>query len=109
MATKIKLPYEDTEYVLEFNRKTVQWMESEGFDMKALDNKVFTMIPLLIVGAFRMHNRKLEADFIIDKIWPAQNHRQELLTVLSEMYAETFNFLLGDEKDEGNVTWAVQK
>lgn len=111
MATKITLPYEGSEYTLEFNRKTVQWMESEGFDLKLLENKVFTMLPLLILGAFRMHNRKLDADFILDKVWKAQTHRQELLSQLSEMYAETFEFLLDSDegKDEGNATWAVQK
>ena len=113
MATKITLPYEGAEYVLEFNRKTVQWMESEGFDLEQLKNKVFTMLPLMIVGAFRMHNRKLDQDFILDKVWRAQSHKQQLLSKLSEMYAETFEFLLDEEEEgeeaKGNATWAVQK
>ena len=111
MATKITLPYDGANYTLEFNRKTVQWMEGEGFDLKLLESKVFTMIPILIIGAFRMHHRRLESDFILDKVWLAQTHRQQLLGKLSEMYAETFEFLLDSDegKDEGNATWAVQK
>lgn len=94
-------------YTLEFNRETVDRMQRNGFVLDT--DRLYMSAKDLITGAFRMHHRKLDWTFI-EPIWMVQNHRDELLKVLAEMFMEPTVTLMGadDESDkDADPTWEV--
>ena len=93
-------------YTLEFNREITSRMQRNGFVMDT--DRLQMLTEDLVTGAFKMHHKKLDWDKI-EPIWLAQNHRNELLKVLAEMYMEPTVTLMGtDEEDpEANPTWEV--
>ncbi len=105
MAKQITLSYKGKEYTLEYNRRSVKRMESSGFTLDT--EKPMNMITDLFKGAFLMHHRGIDSE-LVQEIWDAQNHREELLTALVQMYSEPISALLGDEEDkEENPTWTL--
>lgn len=105
----INLSYDGDTYTLEFNRRQVERMESNGFSINALSEQPMTMIMKLVQGAFQMHHRGISADLVRD-VWQAQTKRDELLGLLIRMYTEPLNTLMGDSDSEGaeeNPTWTV--
>lgn len=99
---------EGNKYTLEFNRITVDRMQRNGFVLDT--DRLYMSAKDLISGAFRMHHRGMEWPEI-EKVWKAQNRRDELLKKLVEMfYAPTIDLMgTADEKDEEeNPTWAEE-
>ena len=106
MGKQIVLTYEGNDYTLEFNRKTVKRMEDSGFVVDT--NKPTTMIEGLFRGAFQMHHRRLD-NKLIDQIWDAQNHKDDLLAALVQLYTEPISSLMEDGNGEDeNPTWKLQ-
>lgn len=116
MSTKITVTYKDTDYVLEYSRATAKQIEDNGFVLDQLSDKPATMIPLLVYGAFAMHNRGIKRS-LVDEIYKnligkvGKEGEEGFITVLAEMYSDSVSSLLGDEPvDEGNAaTWKVTK
>ena len=116
MSTKITVTYKDTDYVLEYSRATAKQVEDNGFVLDQLSDKPATMIPLLVYGAFAMHNRGIKRA-LVDEIYKnligkvGKEGGEGFITVLAEMYSDSVSTLLGDEPvDEGNAaTWKVTK
>lgn len=108
---KIKLNYQDKEYILEYNRKTVSDLESMGFVATELGEKPATMLPLAFRGAFLKNHRFVKQE-VIDDIFNHLNNKQGLIEKLSEMLTETYTSLLNGEEledDEKNVSWEIVK
>ena len=96
-------------YTLEFNRETVERMQRSGFVLDT--DRLFMSAKDLIMGAFRMHHKKLEWQHI-EPIWMNQNRRDELLKTLAEMYMEPTITLMGTDEPEDSgtdPTWAVEE
>lgn len=116
MSTKITVTYQDKEYPLEYSRTTAKQIEDNGFVLDQLTDKPATMIPLLVYGAFAMHNRGIKRT-LVDEIYKnlvnkvGKDGEEGFINILAEMYSETVSTLVGDEPaDEGNVaTWTVTK
>lgn len=107
MAKQIVISYKGNEYTLEFNRKTVRRMEEGGFVVDT--NKPATMITELFKGAFQMHHRRIAPE-LVEEIWDAQKKKDDLLSVLVQMYAEPIAALMDEDAEEGedeNPTWKV--
>lgn len=107
MAKQIVISYEGKDYTLEFNRKIVRSMESAGFVVDT--DKPATMITELFKGAFMMHHKRTDPG-LIEKIWAAQKKKDELLSLLVQMYAEPIASLMDEDEsgeDDGNPTWKV--
>lgn len=99
---------EGSKYTLEFNRITIDRMQRNGFVLDT--DRLYMSAKDLITGAFRMHHRGMEWNEI-EKVWKAQNHRDELLKKLVEMFYEPTIDLMGGEEHEGddeNPTWAEE-
>lgn len=110
MAKQIVIDYQDKEYVLEFTRKTVQMMERGGFSLEELDAKPMTMILTLFTGAFAANHSNIKRAKV-EEIYDTLAQKQELLTVLVEMYNETLETLMGNDEADGdskNVTWTTR-
>lgn len=116
MSTKITVTYQNNDYVLEYSRTTAKQIEDSGFVLDQLTDKPATMIPLLVYGAFAMHNRGIKRT-LVDEIYKnlvgkvGKEGEEGFINVLAEMYSETVSTLVGDENvDEGNAaTWKITK
>lgn len=94
------------EYTLEYNRRSIQALESRGLDVTEIESKPATMLPLLIEGAFYMHHKGLAADKI-DKIYASVPDKENFIGALAEMYAEPLEALLEDPQGTKgkNASW----
>lgn len=105
MSKTITIPYNGTEYTLEFNRESVKLMERAGFDINLIRPQPMIMLPMLFEGAFHMHHRRVEKD-VIHKMFDKIKGKDELMNALLELYNEPVKALFAEpEDDEGNVTW----
>lgn len=106
MAKKIIITYNDRDYTLEFNRRTVRQMEESGFRIDT--DKPASMILDLFRGAFQMHHRNLRPDQVED-MWMAQRGKEKLLSELISMYTEPIASLMDEaEGEDENPTWKVE-
>ena len=105
MSKQISFEYKGTNYTLEFNRKTVQAMERDGFVVQEIETKPMTALPMLFAGAFRMHHRFVKRE-LIDEIYDAMPNKDDLIGKLAEMYNEPLVSLLNEpEESEKKVEW----
>lgn len=94
-------------YTLEFNRKSIEMMERQGFILDELTDKPATMLPMLFRGAFLMHHPTVRRD-VVDALYDAISNKTALIEKLSDMYSEPLLTLISDsETDEGNVEWGA--
>ena len=107
MAKQLKFTYNDTEYTLEFTRRTVTEMEKKGFIAAEVENKPMSTLPALFAGAFLAHHR-FEKKEVIDAIFEKLTNKEELIGKLAEMYNEPIMALVEEpEENEGNVSWTA--
>ena len=93
------------EYTLEFNRKSIESMERQGFVAADISKKPMTMLPALFAGAFQMHHRFVENSVIKDLLYQIKN-KDAFNEKLSEMFNEPLIDLVDEpEEDEGNIEW----
>lgn len=105
MSKNITFTYKDKEYILEFNRRTVQKLESQGFDFSNVGSNIMTYVPLIFKGAFEMHHSGLTQKKI-DEMYDLFTDKQELFTALFELVAEPYNKLLEDNTSKNAIKWA---
>ena len=105
-AKRIEFEYEGRTYTLEYDRKTVERMENNGFVIQDVLDKQLTKVPELFHGAFQMHHRGISRAFT-DEILYSMKDVVGLTTKLVEMYAEPVNTLLSDEIETKNTTWGA--
>ena len=107
MSKKLVFNYNDTEYTLEFTRKSIEMMEKGGFVARDIETKPMTILPALFAGAFMANHRFVKKD-TIDKIYSKLKNKTELIGKLSEMYNEPIEALVSEpEESEGNVDWTA--
>jgi hypothetical protein len=106
MANKIKFNYQDKAYTLEYTRASAVVIEKQGFSIEGLKTMPNVMIPLLVNGAFLAHHRR-ENEATINAIYKNITNKEEFISKLVEMYAETTSSLLEepDSNNEGNISW----
>ena len=106
MSKQISFSYKGTDYTLEFNRKTVQAMERDGFMVQDIEAKPMTALPMLFAGAFRMHHKFAKRE-LIDEIYAAMPNKEDLIQKLADMYNEPLMTLLNEpeEGSEKKVEW----
>ena len=108
MAKKIRLEHEGTTYTLEFTRNTIRTMEGQGFRIDELASMPMTRLPQLFRGAFLANHRFLNAK-VIDEIYDATTHKDELFAALGEMYGDVMSSMMGaEEESAGNANWTLE-
>ena len=100
---QIKFTYKDQDYILEYTRRTIKAMESNGFNINDIDTKPMVTIPALFKGAFLSKHRFVK-DELVDEIYKQISHKDELVEALMDMYADAIQSLF-DEPEEGNLEW----
>lgn len=100
----IKLKTEDgKEYMLEFDRNSITYLERQGFALDKYSTQPMTQIPLLFRGAFFKHHKFAKAEEI-DKIFENIKNKDKLMAALVDMVGESYETLVKDN-DKGNVDW----
>src|SRR5690554_4198169 len=107
MAKQINFEHEGKDYTLEFNRKSIETMERQGFVIGDIVDKPMLTLPALFARAFLAHHRFMKRKEI-DEIYSKITEREDLLQKLAEMYNEPIEVLMQEpEEDEGNVKWGA--
>lgn len=96
---------EGKEYVLEFDRDSVTYLERLGFSLDKYSEQPMTMMPLLFRAAF-FKNHKFEKQAAIDDIYNNIKNRNKLMNALVNMVGESYQSLVADN-DEGNADWEM--
>lgn len=98
---------EGQEYILEYNRDSIQQLERLGFSLNSVEDKPMTMFPLMFRGAF-LKNHKFIKEKDIEEIYDRIKDKNDLHNRLMQMIAECYETLLVDDtKNEGNADWEI--
>lgn len=107
MNTKININYEGTEYVLEYNRESIEVMEKRGFAISELSQRPMLMLPIAFQGLFYKNHKNVK-NTTIDSIYDKLKDKQKLLETIGNMLSEAYNTLFEDsEDDKGNLDWEI--
>lgn len=96
-------------FTLEFNRESIRFAESKGFDISHVENAPMSAIPDLFYFAFRMHHRNLthaQTDKILFEDLGGLS--DELIERLGELYAKPFDDLLQGESNAKKCKMSIQ-
>lgn len=98
-------------YELTFTRESAEATERAGFEIaEYLDKKgLLKNSKALFTGAFIARNRGAKRK-VIDELYSSIANKEELMTVLLEMYLETTQSLIGnveEGKNAKNATWEI--
>lgn len=105
MAKTISFKFENTEYTLEYSRRTVRDMENEGFSISALRNRPVNMYPVLFAGAFKCHHKGIKKE-TVERIYKLLPNKEELAEALVTMYNDALDTLFEEPgENEKNVQW----
>jgi hypothetical protein len=104
MARTIQFTYEGKDYTLEFNRRSIEKMEQNGFDIESAVSKPMSTIPMLFEGAFLMHHPYAKKE-VINEIFNLFTNKKELFEALTDMYSEPLEALLEDNTSKNAIAW----
>lgn len=107
MSKQLRFTYNDTEYCLEFTRKSVETMEKQGFVATDITTKPMTTLPALFAGAFLAHHKFVKRE-VIDEIFSNMTNKDDLIGKLAEMFNEPIMALVEEPTSEaGKVEWTA--
>lgn len=103
-------PVTNAEYTLEFDRDSVMYAESLGFDLSKAETTVATDVVCMFRAAFKKHHPRLDLA-TIDGVWDRISDKRTLTEALVEMFNEPYAALFNEpEGDSKNVaTFKVVK
>lgn len=105
MAKTLTIKYNDSEYTLEFTRKSIEILEKRGFKISDIQDKPVSTLPMLFAGAFIAHHKFAKPE-VINEIFSKLRNKEELLGKLAEMYNEPILAMMDEpEESEGNLDW----
>lgn len=108
MAKKVTVtdPTTKQDYIIEFDRDSVVYAESIGFDVtKAATAYATDMVTLFRAGFHKNH--PFVSKEVVYGIWDRVKDKQGLFGLLMDMFMVPYNALVDEPKDgdKGNVTW----
>lgn len=103
MGKNITFKFDGKEYVLEYNRKSIEMMEKRGFIAEDAIKTPLTSLPVLFNGAFQMHHKGITLE-TTNKMLDNLKDTTGLISKLTEMYNEPILALI-DDTDEKNIEW----
>lgn len=107
MNKKIEFNYKGKEFILEYNRSAVAFIEQQGFVVSELAKKPMLMLPMAFSGLFFKNHKNIKQSEI-DEIYDKFKDKEKLISMIAEMLNETYTSLQNDpEEEEGNIDWKV--
>lgn len=95
------------EYKLGFTRETAKEAERKGVNIiDGFDNAPMNTIEMLYIMAFQANHPQLEYEKRLKIIGDLEN-KTELVKVLGEEFAKTFNTLMSEPDEKNAVKWEV--
>lgn len=101
----IKLKANGKEYILEYDRETITYIEKMGFSLEKYSSQPMTMYPLLFKGAFYKHHKFMKEQEK-EELYNNIRNRSKLMNALVEMVGEAYEELVKDN-EEGNADWEI--
>lgn len=105
MGKQLKFTYGDTEYTLEYCRKSVEIMERNGFNARDIGTKMMTTLPELFFGGFIMHHRHVTRAQA-QEMYDAMEDKEQLVQALTAMFNEPYEALLAEPSGK-KVKWKL--
>ena len=104
-TSPIRFVYKGNNYCLEFTKRTVKRMESEGFSSEnARNGNLMTFFTTLWNGAFYAHHPYVTPE-LKEEILSNMGNKEQLFPALADLYSLPLKGLLA-EPDEGNtISW----
>lgn len=106
---KLHVPYEGTNYVLEFTPDSLKQMERGGFNFSRMQDAILTAPEELFYGAFIANHRRTTRA-LREEIWKAVSDTDEegnyISDIIGEMMSQAINEL---NNHQGNVKWSVER
>lgn len=108
MNQKIEFDDNGQHYVLEYNRESIEILESQGFRINEMVSKPMTMLPLAFQGLFYKNHKYIKKAYVEDCFNRFKN-KTALIEKIGEMIAETYESLTSDNKedDSKNIDWKI--
>ena len=107
MSLKIEFNYEDKDYVLEYNREAIKYMEQRGFSLDKFTDAPASMMDIAFEALF-LKNHKQTSMGKIKEIYEKIGNKKELMTNIWTMVSDSYNELFDDNEEEGdgkNISW----
>lgn len=105
MVSKIKFKFKGKKYILEYTRHSICEMERRGFDVTAIPEKTFTLLPDMFAGAFLANHPEVRRG-VVDEIYTQFENKAELLDALAGMYSLAIEDYLNElTKVRHGVKW----
>ena len=105
-VNQINFDYNGKHYCLEYTREAVKRMETAGFKPGESGLTPLLELDMLWAGAFYKNHRNVSSR-IIEEILDKMTNKDKLLEALRTMVAETYESLMDNEGNEGNVEWTA--
>lgn len=106
---KIKDNKNNVEYVLEYNRNSLEVMERQGFIADQFTEKPATMFPLAFKGAFLMHHSNAKTSDV-EELFSTIKDKDKMMGTLMNMMNDCYHSLMNNdvnEEDAKNVSWEI--
>lgn len=88
------------EFILEFNRESIKFAESKGFDISDIENAPMTRLEELFYYSFRMHNRFVNKEKAMKILYEDLGGlTTAMIERLAELYAVPVNSLMRDDEE----------
>lgn len=100
---KILVEIDDVEYTLEYNRAAIRDMESRGFALSHIEDRIVTSLDLLVQGALYKNHRTIRGERLeelCERI-VTEYDSNELISVLTSMLLAAIPELQPNKKSEG--------
>ena len=98
-------------YILDFDRDSIKFAESQGFDWKLMHSQTVTMTELLWYCAFRRYDKKISREKAVAMLYDLGGMRGEWMDRLSELWLQGMAPLVADddvsEEDAKNAKMTV--
>ena len=105
MVSKIRFKFKGKKYTLEYTRNSIMEMERRGFDVMAIPEKTFTLLPDMFAGAF-LANHPDVSKAVVDEIYIQFDNKTGLLDALAGMYSLAIEDYLSElTKVRHGVKW----
>ena len=108
MSLKIEFNYEDKDYVLEYNRDAIKYMEQKGFSLEKFSDAPATMMDIAFEALFLKNHRQVsmaKIKEIYDKIGNKKELMNNIWNMVSDSYNELFDDKEAEEGDGKNISW----
>lgn len=105
-VNQINFDYNGKHYCLEYTREAVKRMEAAGFKPGESGLTPLLELDMLWAGSFYKNHRGVSSR-VIEELLDKMTNKDKLLEALRTMVAETYESLMENEDNEGNVEWTA--